>query len=199
MTLDTLRPIWPEPVLTGRYSVRTRRRDGAAQSLSTSFAVLNGGVSSGVAKQQFLVTVDGEPRLVVMKQGGIKVYSAGPAPVLVLRDLGQRRYEVVDHNLDTVIGSLHVTGGFTRPARSTILDPDGRTAGELVQPPAALVGRWLLVGLDRYTIEVDGSRVAQARERRRMFAMEVEVDVSELAGRLDPRLVLAAVLQRMAY
>ena len=153
---------------------------------------------------------------------GIKICGGSPAaPLLVLCPRRERRprrerlprrerrprltaalfaptyYDVVDHRLGATIGVLETSGGFVRPARTVIYDSSQRVVGRLVQPLAALLGCWLLVGRDRHDVIVDGLRVARIDGARAMWSGELQVDVTGAAGLVDPRLILACAVQKV--
>jgi hypothetical protein len=103
MMIDTLRTGWPEQILTGRYSFRTRSRDGLADILAHSVQLITDDL------------IEPQPRTM-----------------------------------------LHVRIGV-----------------------------------------VDGRRVARIRQVWHLFSREFRVDVSRVAGTLDPRLVLACALEEL--
>jgi len=107
------------------------------------------------------------------------------------------RYDVVDHRVGVAIGMLETTGGFVRPARTVIHDPSGQVLGQLRQPVSALLGYWLLVGLNRYDVTVGGVRVASIQQAWRWWAREYRVHLTPAAALLDPRLILACALQKI--
>lgn len=207
-----LRRGWPEPLLTGRYTFTTRRRDGMVQGLYEAVDLLTDGLIDKRRKRQLHIRFGAEPALIVLKEPypqlppGIKVCGGSPfGALLVLCErpsastsaFEPAHYDVVDHRLGAVIGSLTATGGFVRPARTVIRDPSQRVLGHLTQPLTALIGLWLLVGRSRYDITVDGVRVARIRQVRRLWTRTYHVDVAGAAGLLDPRLILACALQKL--
>ncbi|MEU7907578.1 hypothetical protein [Actinoplanes sp. NPDC049118] len=215
MHIDMLRRGWPEAVLTGRYSFATRRRDGLVQGLFDAADVLTDGLIEKGRRDQLQLRIGGQPSMIVLTGAypgyppGIKICTISPAePMLVLCERQVDRppsisgafepvcFDVVDHRLGVVIGTLETTGGFVRPARTVIHGPSGQVLGRLTQPVTALIGRWLLVGRSRYDITVDGVRVARVRQIRRLWAYEYRVDLTA-AGLLDPRLILACLLQKV--
>jgi len=211
-----LRRGWPEQVLTGRYSFATRRRDGLVQGLFDAADLLTDGLIDPKRKRQLHLRVDGQPAMIVLTEPyqqlppGIKICGGSPLGALLVLCQRQVRhpsansllfeptcYDVVDHRLGAVIGSLEATGGFVRPARTVIYDSSRQVVGRLTQPGTALIGQWLLVGRNRYDVIVNGVRVARIRQVRRMWRREYQVDVAAAAGLLDPRLILACALQKV--
>ncbi|RSM64341.1 hypothetical protein DMB66_20810 [Actinoplanes sp. ATCC 53533] len=219
MQIDMLRRGWPEQILTGRYSFATRRRDGLVQGLFEAVDLLTDGLIDKKRKRRLHLRIGGEPAMLVLKETypqsphlppGIKL--CGASPVAALLVLCERRayrpssavslfepyhYDVVDHRLGVVIGTLEATGGFVRPARTVIYGPSQQVLGQLTQPVTALIGQWLLIGRNRYDVTVNGVRVARIQQVRRIWVREYQVDVSAAAGLLDPRLILACALQKV--
>jgi hypothetical protein len=209
--IDILRRGWPEQVLTGRYTFATRRRDGLLQRLFDTADILTDGLIEKERRDQLHLRIDEQPAMIVLTGAyqqlppGIKI--CGLAPLSALLVLCERRengglfaparYDVVDHRLGVVIGMLETTGGFVRPARTVIYDDAGQVRGVLTQPAATLAGSWLLGGRNRYDISVHGARVARVQQVRRWLRREYQVDVTRAAGAIDPRLVLACVLQKV--
>lgn len=211
-----LRRGWPEQVLTGRYSFATRRRDGLVRGLFEAADLLTDGLIDPQRKRQLHLRIDGRPAMIVLREShphlppGVKICGGSPlGALLVLCERQVRnppgglslfapaRYDVVDHRAGVVIGTLETTGGFVRPARTVVFDSSGRVVGRLTQPGTALIGRWLLVGRNRYDVTVNGVRVARIRQVRRVLGREYQVDVTAAAGLLDPRLILACALQKV--
>jgi hypothetical protein len=214
--IEVLRRGWPEQVLTGRYSFVTRERDGVVQGLFDVADLLTDGLVDKRHPRQLHIRIAGRPVMMVLAKEyrqlppGIKICSGSPvATLLVLRERQAPPpssiaslfkpvwHDVVDSRLGAVIGTLETTGGFVRPARTVIHDPSRRVVGHLTQPVTALIGQWLLLGRNRYDVSVDGVRVARMQRIRRMWAREYEVEVTGAAGLLDPRLILACVLQKV--
>jgi len=212
-----LRRGWPEPVLTGRYSLATYLRNAALQRMYDGLDLLTDGLISKDPQRELHLWIDGQAVMIVLTGSypglppGIKLCAGVPlAPLLVLRQRAVRRssrrasffefdpacYDVVDHRLGTVIGSLAATGGFVRPARTVIHDSAGQVVGRLAQPSSALLGRWLPFGRNRYHVIAGAVRVALIQQASRRSDHAYEVDVTGPAGVLDPRLILACALQK---
>jgi hypothetical protein len=218
--IEMLRGGWPEEVLTGRYTFTTRRRDGFVQTLFDTAELLTDGLIEKDRRDQLHLRIGGKPSMVVLNgthpqapqlPPGIKICAISPVEALLVLVEGPRRqyptagaalfaptrYDVVDHRLGAVIGTLETTGGFIRPARTVVYDPAHRVVGQLTQPLTALLGQWLLVGRNRFSVSVGGVRVARVRQTRRLWAREFRVDLTVASGRLDPRLILACALQKV--
>jgi hypothetical protein len=214
--IDMLRSGWPEEVLTGRYTFSTRRRDGLLQALFDTADLLTDGLIEKSRRDRLHLRIGGKPTMVVLAGDyprlppGIKICGVSPlAALLVLRQrrsdrpafgagfFEPDRYDAVDHRIGVAIGMLETTGGFVRPERTVIYDPSGRVVGLLTQSVSALIGCWLLVGLNRYDVTVDGIRVARIQQAWRWWAREYRVHLTPAAGRLDPRLILACALQKI--
>ncbi|GID32504.1 hypothetical protein [Paractinoplanes brasiliensis] len=114
-----------------------------------------------------------------------------------------RTVDVLDNRLNVIIGRLQLTDGPLMRARIRIHDPAGRLLGEMRETAASSVRSWLPMnskaGAARFTFTVDGQPVAQIRQRFRAWHYTYEFDVTRLAGRLDPRLVLACGVRQLAY
>ncbi|BCJ51524.1 hypothetical protein Asp14428_29990 [Actinoplanes sp. NBRC 14428] len=215
MVIDALRRGWPEQILTGRYAFRTRRREGVAGALAEGLRLVSDELLDAADTRQLQVLVGGRPVMVVMQDvrgawlpapPGPKVCGIDPVgPLLTLLPVtegnaGWRIADVLDNRLGRVIGTLETTGGFVRPVRTVILDPSRRVAGTMTEPLASFLFQWLQLGIGwgrrRFTFRVDGRPVARIRQVSRLWAREFLVDVSEVGGRLDPRLVLACGVER---
>lgn len=217
MTPDALRRVWPEQLLTGRYSFRTRQRDGVARGLLSAAAIATDGLIDADWRHVLHIRVDDQPVLTVLNRGGPRIVVAGqvllllrerpvPRPRTVAALFAPRWYEVVDCRLGMVIGVLATTGGFVRPARTAIYDPAHRLLGCLVQPLGGFLPDLMIVGpllrpvfgRTRYHILVGRIRIATIRRVPATAAYEYEVDVTRAAGLLDPRLILACALHRLS-
>jgi len=222
MKIDELRGGWPEQILTGRYTFRTRRRDFLAAIPGGIVEELSG-LDATPGNEQLHVRIDDRSVMVVMRDrhrawapapAGPKVCGIDqPGPLLSLLRrprtgagsqswLAPRVSDVLDNRLGMVIGTLHTTGGVVRPTRTVITDPDGRVAGFMsqsllswaCQPPQSFMGFRML----RFTFTVEGRRVAHLRHSSRRFAKEFRADVSRAGGLLDPRLILACAIEQLA-
>ena len=222
MMIDALREGWPEQILAGRYTFRTRRRD--------FFAAMPGGIIEELTgldakpdNEQLHVRIDDRSVMVVMRDrhrawspapAGPKVCGIDqPGPLLSLLRrprtgtgwqsmLAPRVSDVLDNRLGTVIGTLRTTGGVIRPTRTVIADSAGRVVGHMTQPllswacqpPQSFMGFRML----RFTFTVEGRQVAYIRHSSRRWAKEFRADVSRAPGLLDPRLVLACGIEQLA-
>jgi hypothetical protein len=207
--IDALRPGWPEQMLTGEYTFRTRRRDSVANTLFTGVEIVSDELIEMKSGPRLQIRVDDKPVMLVARgnAAGPTAYRLDPPEPLIT--LVKRRdeptittYDVVDNRLGVVIGRLVRTGGFRRPIRTVIHDATGQIAGSMVEPITSFVWRWLLLGTDagmrRLTITVNGLRVVRIRQVWRLWAKEFRVDLTRSAGLIDPRLVLACGLQEFA-
>ena len=136
---------WPQQVLTGRYSFRTRQRDAAARGMLGFAGILTDGLVDVDWKRVLHITVGNRAVMTVLDRGGPRIVTASQV-LLALRPrmVQQPRtvaswflpkwYDVIDCRLGVVVGVLATTGGFIRPARTSIYDPSYRLIGRLVQP-----------------------------------------------------------------
>jgi hypothetical protein len=221
MMIDALRTGWPEQILTGRYAFRTRSRDGFASFLSTGLEIISDELIEVKTRHQLQIRIGNRPVMLVQTTGypwheppGLKVCGiAPPGPLLTLlrhapREPGRwwssepQVRDVFDNRLATVIGTLETTGGFRRPTRTVIYDPQRRIVGQMDETLVSFVCQWLQLGQcrlrRRLNFTVDGRRVARIRQIAHVWHREFQVDVSPAAGRLDPRLVLACALEQFA-
>ena len=223
MQIDTLRRGWPEQILTGRYAFRTRRRDGFAWMVAEGFRIVSDELIDVTNNRQLQIRVDNRPVMVVVRDTGRfwpqvppgpkACGIEAPGPLLTLLPLtgtavgwrswfAPRTSDVLDNRLGIVIGTLSTTGGFLRPTRTVIFDSSRRAAGQMTESLFSFGCQWLQLSaglwMRRLTFTVDGRRVAQIRQRSRLWAREFRVDVSRAPGSLDPRLVLACGIQQFA-
>ncbi|MBU2667515.1 hypothetical protein KOI35_28780 [Actinoplanes bogorensis] len=247
MQIDTLRSGWPEQILSGRYSFRTRRRDDLEEIFDNLIREISFDVADQRTEKQLHLRIGGRSVMAVLQHtGGFwphmprgpKVYHLdppGPLLTLIQHDrptrpmnppsglLGlvdraaavrtrsdwrevvswTRSADVLDNRLDMVIGRIERTDGVFERSHTQIYDPSGRLVGLMRESVASTVRGWLPMNTrleaKRLTFTVDGRPVARIRQRFHFWYDEFEFDVSRLAGRLDPRLVLACGVQQLAH
>jgi hypothetical protein len=67
MTLDTLRTGWPEQILTGRYSFRTRSRDGFADILALGVRLVSDDLIEPNPRTMLHVRIGRKPVMLIVE------------------------------------------------------------------------------------------------------------------------------------
>jgi hypothetical protein len=218
VSIDALRQGWPEPVLTGRYSFATREVDGIMQGVYAAVELGTFGLVEMDRRRRLQIRIDDVPVMTAQRRGEPHLVMA-PHAVLGLRQRVARQppatasltdptwYDVIDYRHGSSIGALCSAGGLVRPARTDIYDPANRLLGRMTQPPLGFLAHLPVLGAvarpvlgdSHYVFTVGHQRVATIRKVWRLWAYEYEVDVSQAAGLLDPRLILACALDRFHH
>ena len=122
MTLDTLRIGWPEQILTGRYSFRTRSRDGLADILAHGVQIITDDLIEPQTRTMLHVRIGRKPVMLIVEDTsrtwpqephGPKVCSMNPwGPLITLLRHPTRRGTSVHGGIRT--SSMFSTTGSAR-------------------------------------------------------------------------------------
>ncbi len=213
VSMELLRTGWPEPLLTGRYSVVVSRWHDIGESVLDMVSLGLADPTAAVPE----VRIAGRPAYRFVGRQHL-VTAAAPAPVLHLRPVPRppqpRRpwwmwwltavlflgsdvaTDVVDVRLGTVVGRAVVRWGFgvlVLPYRVDLSDAHGRPVGRLAER-LTLTARLPWFGQRYRLTDAGGRTVARLRRPGRLLGSAVHVELCDPAAAVDPRLVLAVAL-----
>jgi len=198
--MDVLRQGWPAAVLEGRYIVQVRLPRAGWFRNTLDFVdvmdtpdwiqevVVDGHAVLESRDRRSLRTIR-QPRTVVLQLRARRASRQPRKPLWqAVKDFvwGDHVHDVMDVRLGTYVGAVVVRSG--RPPRDTwqLLDPDGRAVASV-----SMTGGQSLV------LDPTGTPLARMSRNPVPRGRGLVVDVSGLAARVDPRLILASTLMML--